>query len=197
MRPWLNWIELWSSEPVVGGSNPSGRSIGTMAENNVESSKYIFTQVEMDDNKPLSLAELKQLRKPVRNVAQVHKESFTTLEKLAIYITNKVGTPGFFLIILGWTLVWLLWNTIGPDSFRFDPYPAFVLWLFISNMIQILLLPLIMVGQNLQGRYAEIRAEEDYEINKKAEREIEAVLHHLELQHDHFEKILQKLEEKK
>ena len=31
----------------------------------------------------------------------------------------------------------------------FDPFPAFVASLHISNVIQILLMPLIMVGQNL------------------------------------------------
>ena len=60
----------------------------------------------------------------------------------------------------------------APKELRFDPYPAFVLWLFISNMIQIFLMPLIMVGQNLQGKHAEVRAENDYEINLKAEKEI-------------------------
>ena len=29
-----------------------------------------------------------------------------------------------------------------------------------------------MVGQNLQGRHAEIRSENDYEVNLKAEKEI-------------------------
>ena len=76
----------------------------------------------------------------------------------------------------------------GP--LRFDPFPAFVLWLFISNMIQIFLMPLIMVGQNLQSRHSEARAESDYEVNVKAEREIEAILLHLETQADGIEKIL-------
>ena len=26
MCPWLNWIEYWISNPVVGGSNPLGRT---------------------------------------------------------------------------------------------------------------------------------------------------------------------------
>jgi uncharacterized membrane protein len=71
-----------------------------------------------------------------------------------------------------WTLFWLGFNTLAPPNMRFDPYPAFVLWLFISNMIQIFLMPLIMVGQNIQGKHAEIRAENDYLINLKAEMEI-------------------------
>ena len=60
--------------------------------------------------------------------------------------------------------------------------PAFVIWLFISNMIQIMLMPLIMVGQNLQGRHSELLAEADFEINQKAEKEIEVILLHLEHQ---------------
>ncbi len=87
---------------------------------------------------PKTLEELKNLRKPVRNVNAEHREKLTKLEKLALLITQRVGTMGFFLIILVWTASWLLWNSIGPVSSRFDPFPAFVLWLFISNMIQIM-----------------------------------------------------------
>ena len=47
-------------------------------------------------------------------------------------------------------------------------------------MIQIFLMPLVLVGQNLQSRHAEARAEADFEVNTKAEREIEAILLHLE-----------------
>ena len=43
-------------------------------------------------------------------------------------------------------------------------------------------MPLIMIGQNLQSRHAENRAESDFEINLKAEREIETIIQHLENQ---------------
>jgi uncharacterized membrane protein len=109
-------------------------------------------------------------------------------------MTERVGTMGFFLLLVAWTTVWLGWNTLAPMELRFDPYPAFVLWLFLSNMIQILLMPLIMVGQNLQGRHAEARAEADFEVNTKAEREIEAILLHLEHQNDLILQILTHVE---
>ncbi len=146
---------------------------------------------------PLTLQELKKLRKPLRNINIEHKRSLTPLERLAIWITDRVGTMGFFLIIFSWTLFWLGWNTIAPHNLRFDPLPAFALWLFISNMIQIFLMPLIMVGQNLQGRHAEKRAEADFEVNTKAEREIEAILMHLENQNELILKILAHLEKDK
>ena len=148
----------------------------------------------MSDTPAPKLHELRKLRKPVRSVNAEHHKKLSGLERLAIWITDRVGTMGFFLIIFVWTLVWLGWNTLAPSAWRFDPYPAFVFWLFLSNMIQIFLMPLIMVGQNLQGRHAEARAEADFEVNTKAEREIEAVLQHLEAQNDLILKILKRLE---
>jgi len=143
---------------------------------------------------PLRLHELKRLRKPVRPVNAEHRKNLSRLERLAIWITAKVGTMGFFLLIFAWTLAWLGWNMIAPTAARFDPFPAFVLWLFLSNMIQLFLMPLIMVGQNLQGRHAEARAEADFDVNMKAEREIESILLHLEAQNDLILKILRHLE---
>jgi uncharacterized membrane protein len=70
---------------------------------------------------------------------------------------------------------------------------GFILWLFLSNLIQILLMPLIMVGQNLLGQHAEARAEHDLEINIKAEQEIEVILHHLEHQNEILITMLGKL----
>ncbi len=144
--------------------------------------------------RPPSLEELKKIRPTVRNVNIEHKEGLGRLEHLAIWVTDHVGSMGFFLVIITWTSFWLLWNIFGPKAIRFDPYPAFVLWLFISNVIQLTLGPLIMVGQNLQGRHSEARAEVDFEINVRAEREIEAVLMHLEYQNDLILKILRRLE---
>lgn len=148
------------------------------------------------ESKPrkLSHAELTKLRKPVKNANVAHQETLTRLERFSLYITDHIGTMGFFFIIFVWTGFWLSWNTLAPQTVRFDPYPAFVLWLFISNMLQIFLMPLIMIGQNLQGRHAEIRAESDFEINVKAEREIEAVLLHLEHQNELILKVLAHLE---
>jgi len=117
------------------------------------------------------------------------------METLAVLVTEKVGTMGFFLIILSWTLVWLFWNILAPHKLRFDPYPAFVLWLFISNLIQIHLMPLIMVGQNIQGRHAQIRTEHSFQTEKKAEKEIEIIISHLENQNRILSEILNKIKD--
>src|SRR4051812_44184304 len=143
---------------------------------------------------PITLEEIKKIHAPVRNVNKENREKLSSLDRFAIWMTHNVGTMGFFFIILFWTLFWLGWNVLGPRQYQFDPYPAFVFWLFISNMIQIFLMPLLLIGQNLQSAHAEVRAEADFEINKKAEIEIETILIHLENQNKMMLEILKKLE---
>ena len=130
-----------------------------------------------------AIAEIRK-RLPLRNTYKETQAGFSPLDRLAVWITDRVGTMGFFLIIFVWTACWLGWNFLAPPSLRFDPPMGFVFWLFISNMVQILLMPLIMVGQNIQGRHAEARAEHDLEVNIKAEQEIEVILDHLARQND-------------
>lgn len=142
----------------------------------------------------LSIEEIKKNYKPIRNVNVHHREKLTTINKVAIWITNHVGSMGFFMIIFCWTLIWLSWNTLAPQNLRFDPFPAFVLWLFFSNMIQIFLMPLIMIGQNIQSKHSELRAEEDFSINKKAEAEIETILMHMENQNELILQILKHIQ---
>jgi uncharacterized membrane protein len=143
---------------------------------------------------PKTLEELRKILRPAKNVNVQVKSNLSSLDKAALWITKHVGTMGFFIIIFCWTIIWLSWNFLAPNNWRFDPYPAFVLWLFISNMVQIFLMPLIMVGQNLQSDHAEARAEEDFEVNKKSEAEIEAILMHLENQNQLILQILSQMQ---
>ena len=118
-----------------------------------------------------------------------HTIPASPLDRLALWITLRVGSMGFFVIIFVWTVSWLSWNILAPRPVRFDPYPGFVLWLFISNMIQLFLMPLILIGQNLQSKESDQRAKNDYKINLKAEAEIQAIRADLK-------SILKRLEEK-
>ena len=145
---------------------------------------------------PPSLVELRQRRKPVRNDRLQHLMSLSVSEKFAVYIHRAIGSLGFFFLICLWTAGWLAWNIYAPLEFRFDPGPAFVIWLFASNILQLVLLPVIMVGQNIEGRAAEWRAQMDFEINQKAEREIETIIAHLENQNELLLEVIRKIERK-
>jgi len=144
-------------------------------------------------HQPPSVEEVIRRRRPLRDIHQEVLEKISPLDRVAMWITIRVGSMTFFLTIFAWTACWLGWNLLAPPKWQFDPPMAFVFWLFISNAIQILLMPLIMVGQNLLGCHAEVRAERDLEVNVRAEHEIEAVLRHLEYQNTMLIAMVQKL----
>jgi uncharacterized membrane protein len=115
------------------------------------------------------------------------KENLSRLDRVAIVITDRIGTMGFFFAIASWTVLWCGYNILASKVpslhlHAFDPFPAFVAYLLISNVIQIMLMPLLMVGQNLQGRHSEARAENDYLVNQKAFADTEKILRQLEAQ---------------
>lgn len=139
---------------------------------------------------PTSVEHLKRSHKPLRNIAVERQTRLTPMDRLALVVTKRVGTMGFFFIIAGWSMLWLGWNLFAPKSLRFDPPTGFVLWLFISNLIQILLMPLLLVGQNVLSLDADLRAENDYEVNLKTERYVETILLQLERQNQILEQIL-------
>jgi len=142
---------------------------------------------------PPTLENLQKEHAPIRNTRREFKDSLSALERFAVFMTRRVGSMGFFLFLLLWTVIWLSWNIYGPVEHRFDPAPAFVIWLFASNILQLVLLPLIMVGQNIESRAADKRAQEDFFINQKAEREVGVILEHLENLDGMLDEIARKL----
>jgi uncharacterized membrane protein len=90
-----------------------------------------------------------------------HADSLTTGERIACWISSRVGTPSVFFLVQGWTVIWLGYNALCPKPF--DPLPGCVLWLLISNYIQLSLMPMLMVAQNIQSRHDQIRADIDHE----------------------------------
>ncbi len=136
---------------------------------------------------------------PVRNANDVYESTLSPLDKIALFITERVGSIGFFAIILAWTVAWTGYNILASEvkalHWRaFDPFPAFVAYLLISNVIQILLMPLIMVGQNVQSRHSETRADLDYQVNMKAEQEVAFLLQHLSYNTDLLLRIMAHLD---
>ncbi len=145
---------------------------------------------------PPTLSELREGRKPLKNYRETHLAELPLSERFAYTLHKMVGSLGFFFLILIWTVAWLAWNMYAPLELRFDPAPAFVIWLFASNILQLILLPIIMVGQNIEDRAADKRAQLDFEINKKAEKEIETIIAHLENQQEFLLELARKIDQK-
>lgn len=131
----------------------------------------------------------------VKNPNVLHREGLSALDRAALFTTERIGTMGFFFVLSVITAFWIIWNVYAPLELRFDPFPAFVLWLFISNLLQLLLMPLLMIGQNLQGKHSEVRAEADYELNLRAEREVQQILAHLARQDKLMMELLRRVDD--
>jgi uncharacterized membrane protein len=171
----------------------------TTANNGTNDATPAQQTPSISDWSKLKLPPIQIERPPIKNANQEHQSGLSPLDKLAVAITDKVGSMGFFFIILVWTVGWCGYNILASEVTglhwkSFDPFPAFVAYLLISNVIQIFLMPLIMVGQNVQGKHSEIRAELDFEINQKAEKEVMAILQHLEHNTDLLLKLMEHLE---
>lgn len=103
----------------------------------------------------------------VRNVNTEHKESLSFQEKIALVITKMVGSMYCAYLFAGIALISL------PDAIRGGKAPL-VAWIA-QTFLQLVLLSIIMVGQNVSNKHAELRADADYEVNIKAEKEIEEI----------------------
>lgn len=129
-----------------------------------------------------------------RNINQEHQAQLGLQDKIALNITTAIGTMYavyFFMIALAG---WMLWQGVISGK-PFDPYP-FAFLLFLGNIVQLLLMPLIMVGQNIQGRHAELRSDEEYKTTISSYYDIEQILDHLEAQDQEIlkqSKMLEKL----
>ena len=97
-------------------------------------------------------------------------EHYSALDKFAVSLTGKIGTMKFSLVIIGWTILWVSYHVLATVFGwpTLDTFPALVVYLLVSNIIQICLMPLIMVSQNLSGRLQEAKAEQDFANNRRA-----------------------------
>ena len=141
----------------------------------------------MEKNKVISLEELKKLNKPI-NANIMQKESLTFLDKVAVFITKIVGTMWcaiFFTII---ALIAL------PEAIN-GGKAEIINWVT-QTFLQLVLFSIIMVGQNLQNKHAQKRADFNFDVNVKAELEIETIIQHLENQNKIIDEILKKVDKK-
>jgi hypothetical protein len=121
----------------------------------------------------------KHLHEP-RNVNKAHAEELQSggfNAALAVWLTKHVGsmwTAYTFVII---SVVGLL-AILGILS----PIVALLIAWVSQTFLQLVLLPIIMVGQNVLGRKSELMAEEQFNTTMKTYHDIEEIMIHLSAQ---------------
>lgn len=100
--------------------------------------------------------------------------------RLGAFITSKVGSMWSVYITIGFVCGWIVSATTGPLR-KSDPYP-FPFLLFLGNLVQLMLVFIILVGQGVFGRRADKRSERTFRDGEQILREIITLHSHLEEQ---------------
>jgi uncharacterized membrane protein len=108
-------------------------------------------------------------RRHVSRDPQAFRQQFTFGERVADAVASFGGSWPFILIFVAVMIVWITANArMGRP---FDPYPFILLNLALSCLAA-LQAPIIMMSQNRQSDKDRFDAQQDYEVNLKAELEI-------------------------
>ncbi|MEZ4459223.1 MAG: DUF1003 domain-containing protein [bacterium] len=111
---------------------------------------------------------------------------------MADKVASFGGSWAFIGLFGGFMFVWIGVNTfILASAKAFDPYPYILLNLFLS-MLAAIQAPVIMMSQNRQEERDRLRAENDYQVNLKAELEIRMIDEKIEhLMHNQWQRMLE------
>jgi len=112
-------------------------------------------------------------RQVSRNVLEEAEEASTFGQRVADRVAKFGGSWPFIGLFTAVMFTWMAINIFNLT--HFDPYPFILLNLCLSTLAAIQA-PIIMMSQNRQSTKDKLLAENDYQVNLKAEMEIEALL---------------------
>jgi CRP/FNR family cyclic AMP-dependent transcriptional regulator len=114
-----------------------------------------------------------------RNPNVVIEEKETVGERIADTVASFGGSWTFIIAFLV-TLVIYSAISISAGQRSWDPYPFILLNLFLS-MLASIQAPVIMMSQNRQDKKDRVRSELDFDVNRRAESEIQGLAQKLNL----------------
>jgi CRP/FNR family cyclic AMP-dependent transcriptional regulator len=129
-----------------------------------------------------------------RNPNELIETEATFGERIADKVAG-FGGSWTFIIMFGVTLLIYASLNIFFKNIRWDPYPFILLNLFLS-MLAAIQAPVIMMSQNRQDTKDRLRGELDYDVNRRAESEIQGLSHKMNLLGDKIGDVEELLREK-
>jgi uncharacterized membrane protein len=107
-----------------------------------------------------------------------------------------MGSWGFIIVQTAFVILWMALNVVALVQ-HWDPYPFILLNLLFSTQAAYAA-PIIMMAQNRQADRDRHQAEEDFETNLAAKKEIEALQMHLnQIDQEKLDRIISILEKHK
>ncbi len=123
----------------------------------------------------------------LRNPNEVIEEESTFSERLADAVA-RFGGSWAFIIAFALAIVTYSAINVALGKTAWDPYPFILLNLFLS-MLASVQAPVIMMSQNRQDTKDRLRGELDYDVNRRAESEIQSLSRKLNLLGDKIDDI--------
>jgi uncharacterized membrane protein len=117
-----------------------------------------------------------------RNANEIIEEEETFGERIADGVA-RFGGSWTFIILFGLVLLAYTATNQFLRGRAWDPYPFILLNLFLS-MLAAIQAPVIMMSQNRQDMKDRVRSELDFDVNVRAESEIQALAKSLNLVHE-------------
>jgi CRP/FNR family transcriptional regulator, cyclic AMP receptor protein len=114
-----------------------------------------------------------------RNANDVIEDEYTWGEHIADMVASFGGSWSF-IILFGVVLIVYTCTNIILRARAWDPYPFILLNLFLS-MLAAIQAPVIMMSQNRQDKKDRLRSELDFDVNRRAESEIQNLSRKLNL----------------
>jgi CRP/FNR family cyclic AMP-dependent transcriptional regulator len=114
-----------------------------------------------------------------RNPNEIIEKEMTFGERIADRVAGFGGSWTFILTFLTVLVIYTAVNIILGRS-AWDPYPFILLNLFLS-MLAAIQAPVIMMSQNRQDTKDRLRSELDFDVNRRAESEIQGLARKLNL----------------
>jgi CRP/FNR family transcriptional regulator, cyclic AMP receptor protein len=122
-----------------------------------------------------------------RNPNEIIEEQTTTGDRIADDVAS-FGGSWTFIIIFGVVLVIYTAINIALGKSAWDPYPFILLNLFLS-MLAAIQAPVIMMSQNRQDKKDRVRGELDFDVNRRAESEIQLLAQKLRAMDDKIDDV--------
>ena len=129
------------------------------------------------------------ITKNVNALHQAEQQGINT--RIAVLLTRSAGSMPTAYLFVVLALIGLL-AILGVLS----PIVALLVAWLSQTFIQLVLLPVIMVGQNVLNRKQELQADEMFKSTMNAEHDIKQIIEHLDAQDRAMLEILRRLESK-
>ena len=128
-------------------------------------------KVELHETEQRLLADLRNLRRGARARRGPDQYQLTVGQRIADTVAANMGSWRFIIIQSGILVIWIILNVTAYVQ-QWDPYPFILLNLALSFQAAYAA-PFIMMSQNRQQDIDRKHAENDFQVNVKAELEIE------------------------